>query len=247
MQLGKYELGPNDTAENGIYTGDAIELAKGIPDDSVDLIFTDPPYPKAFLPLYYAIVKEAARILKPSGFLMMYVGGYWKDDIMAEARKHLKYFWDYVVWEPGNSPVNWPRKTIARNKSIMAYTRKDAEDALPNTQVFSVWLGGGEDKRYHIWGQDESQARYYIDCFSAKDDIVLDLCAGGGTTPYIAHKLERRYLAFEIDAEIAEMARGRVKSLDMQEEYKTAGIEVETNYQSSMFEKEVTGNDNKCK
>jgi len=118
----------------------------------------------------------------------------------------------------------------------MAYTRKDAEDALPNTQVLSVWLGGGEDKRYHIWGQDESQARYYIDCFSAKDDIVLDLCAGGGTTPYIAHKLERRYLAFEIDAEIAEMARGRVKSLDMQEEYKTEETEIVVDRQPSMFE-----------
>lgn len=43
-QLGPYLLGPNDTPENGIYTGDARELAKAIPDESVDLIFTDPVY-----------------------------------------------------------------------------------------------------------------------------------------------------------------------------------------------------------
>ena len=42
--LGPYLLGPNNTPENGIYTGDAWELARAIPDESVDLIFTDPVY-----------------------------------------------------------------------------------------------------------------------------------------------------------------------------------------------------------
>jgi modification methylase len=205
-KLGPYEL---DT----IVTGDATELAKSLPDSCIDLIFTDPPYLGEYLPVYYSIFQHAARILKPNGFLLVYVGGYWKDEIMASARESLKYFWDYIVWEPGNGPVNWPRKTIARNKSILAYTRKDCENALPNTQVLSVWLGGGEDKRFHIWGQDESQARYFIDCFSKRGDVVLDFCSGGGTTPYIAKMLNRKYLAFEIDNEQAQVSRDRVRSL----------------------------------
>ena len=41
--LGPYLLGPNDENQ-GIYTGDARELAEAIPDESVDLIFTDPVY-----------------------------------------------------------------------------------------------------------------------------------------------------------------------------------------------------------
>ena len=36
-KLGNFDL-------NRIYTGDARILAKGIPDASVDLIFTDPPW-----------------------------------------------------------------------------------------------------------------------------------------------------------------------------------------------------------
>lgn len=206
------KLGPYDL--NTIVTGDARELAKAIPDESVDLIFTDPPYLKEFLPLYYSIFETSARILKPDGFLLIYVGGYWKDDIMASARQSLKYFWDYIVWEPGNSPVNWQRKTICRNKSILAYTRQDSNgQALPTTQVLSVWLGGGEDKRYHVWGQSESQARYFIDCFSGPGDIVLDLCVGGGTTAAMAKALGRNYLAFEIKPEFAEAARARTASV----------------------------------
>ena len=37
---------------NEIITGDARELAKDIPDNSIDLIFTDPPYAKEYIPLY---------------------------------------------------------------------------------------------------------------------------------------------------------------------------------------------------
>ena len=42
MKLGPYDL-------NSIITGDARELSKAIPDASVDLIFTDPPYNVGFL------------------------------------------------------------------------------------------------------------------------------------------------------------------------------------------------------
>ncbi len=42
--LGPYLLGPNDTAENGIYAGDALECLAGIPDRSIDALITDPPY-----------------------------------------------------------------------------------------------------------------------------------------------------------------------------------------------------------
>ena len=42
-------LGPYDL--NTIITGDARELAKAIPDESVDLIFTDPVYDRRGLSL----------------------------------------------------------------------------------------------------------------------------------------------------------------------------------------------------
>jgi DNA modification methylase len=44
MTLGPYKLGFNSDENVGIYTGDARELSRAIPDESVDLIFTDPVY-----------------------------------------------------------------------------------------------------------------------------------------------------------------------------------------------------------
>lgn len=37
MKLNKFEL-------NNIYQGDCVELLKELPDESIDLIFADPPY-----------------------------------------------------------------------------------------------------------------------------------------------------------------------------------------------------------
>lgn len=43
-------------------------------DRSVDLIFTDPPYARKFLPLYYELANVAARILKDGGSIVTYCG-----------------------------------------------------------------------------------------------------------------------------------------------------------------------------
>src|SRR5262249_36957206 len=58
----------------GIVIGDFREMAKEIPDNSVQLIFMDPPYDRDSLPLYEAAAEIGARILKPGGSLITYTG-----------------------------------------------------------------------------------------------------------------------------------------------------------------------------
>lgn len=201
-KLGSYEL-------NAIVTGDARELARAIPDESVDLIFTDPPYIREFIGLYGDFAVIAARIIRPSGFAMFYTGQYWKDEVMALIAPHLEYYWDFVLVNSGSSPVMWNRRILSRNKSILCY-RPQGGTGLPWCNVLSDFVGGGQDKRYHTWGQDIQSARYYIECFTRPGDVVLDFCMGGGTTAYVCKQLGRNYLGFEIDPATAEIARARV-------------------------------------
>lgn len=200
-----------DEYKNRIVTGDARELAKRIPDESVDLVFTDPPYPKEYLYLYDWLGEIAARVLKPTGFLLTYLGVYWKQEVMKRLSQSMDYYFDFVLENAGKSPIMWQRKVISRHKSIMAWTRKDT-DPKPYTNILSLWRGGGEDKRYHTWGQDESSARYYIDCFSRQDHIVADFMVGGGTTAAVCKILHRNYIAFEIDKDTAEIAQARLET-----------------------------------
>lgn len=192
-----------------IYTGDCRDLASLIPDHSVDLIFTDPPYLREYLPLYEWLSLEAARVLKPDGFLMVYSGDYHKNTIMRWLDEELEYFWDFVSMNTGPGPMNWQRRVICKNKSILCYRLKES-NALPRMNVLSAWYGGAQDKRFHVWQQDESTARYYVDCFSRLGDLIYDPFVGGGTTPFVCKLLGRRFVGFEIDADQAEIARARV-------------------------------------
>jgi SAM-dependent methyltransferase len=196
---------------NTILTGDARELSLAIPDNSVDLVFCDPPYAREHLHLYDWLGREAVRILRPGGFLLAYTGGATKDDVMGILRQHLRYFWDFVTLD-GHASVLWGLRVLAGYKSILAYVKGDG---LPRLITQSVWKGGGADKRYHAWGQDESTARYYIECFSKVGDVVFDPFMGGGTTAAMCKQLARQYIGFEVDAVTAARARERVQGTQM--------------------------------
>ena len=68
---------------NTIYTGDCIDVMKGMPDDSVDSIVTDPPYELGFMGKSWdstgiansvEMWSEALRVLKPGGHLLAFSG-----------------------------------------------------------------------------------------------------------------------------------------------------------------------------
>lgn len=194
---------------NEILTGDARELARDIPDESVDLIFCDPPYVREQMHLYQWLSEEAARVLKPNGFCMTYVGTYWKFDAMQLLASRLTYYWDCVDEIRGFKPLMWGSWARSRYKSIVVFAKHRKH--RPRKQYFDLWSGGGEDKRFHRWGQDESTARYYIDCFSAPGDLIFDPFCGGGTVPAVCKQLNRRFIAFEIDPQTADIARKRLE------------------------------------
>lgn len=201
VTIGPYQL-------DSIVTGDARELAKASPEGSVDLIFTDPPYHRQHLPLFGWLGEFAQRVLKPSGFLLTYCGNAYKNVVIRQLDDSgLLFFWDYQTVDYPATMV-WDRWTTAQTKSILAYRK--APDSKPRTTVLGLWRGTGQDKLYHAWGQDESTARYYVDCFSTLGDTVVDPFVGGGTTAVACYVIGRHWLGFEIDADTAERARQRV-------------------------------------
>ena len=176
-----------------------------IADSSIDLIFTDPPYVKDLIHTYKWLAHEAARVLKPGKFVLAMAGGNHKNKIMRWFDDAgLKYFWDYQLQTLDKACQVWkhapglPNTTVTASvKSVIAYSKGLA---LPRTATAGLYKsGGGNDKRFHHWGQSIDSHRYYIDCFSHKGDLVLDPFVGGGTTAEACKILERRYICSDID------------------------------------------------
>lgn len=193
---------------NQIITGDARELAKRIPDESVDLIFTDPPYPREFLPLYGWLAETAARVLKPGALCMIMTGQMWLPEIIRMVGNYLEYHWTFCMWLPGNLSTVFPRRIMGQAwKPVISFS-KGAYTG--NYFPADVMQSGERDKRFHFWGQHESTVAWILLRTDAK--MLWEPFTGGGTVPAVCKMLGRNYIAFEIDPDVAERARERVRN-----------------------------------
>lgn len=197
---------------DSIVHGDAAELQTSIPNNSIDLIFTDPPYDAMSVDLYELVARIGARVLKPGGFVLAMAGGLYADKHIALMSQHMTYFWTFHVQLTGtNTGSVHPRGNrvpiITRVKPIYAFVKGWGS---PRTVMYDPFGGSGNDKAHHRWGQDLSSARYYIDCFSRPGDTVLDPYCGGGTTAVACKYLRRHWLCFDVDETAVTTARARL-------------------------------------
>jgi len=211
--LGPYLLGPNDENQ-GIYTGDARLLAEAVPDESVDLIFTDPVYQN--IDDYRWLAETAARVLCIDGALFAAYGvGYLID--VAAALSGLRYRWDFTVFMP-NAPSNrGAYRIFCKQWRVMWLDQGQFEfvthvpDVYQSNGAAAVAWAGTFKANEHEWVKNPEPYLAWLKAASSADKIILDPFTGGGTVPAVCKMLGRRWLAFEINPDTAERARERVR------------------------------------
>jgi hypothetical protein len=200
-KLGPYEL-------NSIMTGDARELAKAIPDNSVDLVFADPIYSN--IEDYEWLAETAARVLKPNGVCLVWSNGKWhRENVNWLVGRGLNYRYDFgCVISTGSAPMNG--KIISKTNRLVWLDKN-------KTSKMTGYLADGYlsvtrprlNSEYH-WTKNPIFSRQAIEAFSMEDDCVFDPFCGRGTFPSCCLLAKRNFLAFEIDPPTAELARQRV-------------------------------------
>jgi DNA modification methylase len=195
-----------------ITTGDALELTRALPDESIDLVFCDPPYLKRHVEagVYSWLARESSRVLKPGGFCLAYTATQWLPTVLNQMNQHLTFFWLCILRYDDSGGYAYNRRAIIRHTPILVFVKGQG---TPQTSFLDCATGEGADKRFHIWGQNERTASYYIDCFSRPDDLVFDPFCGGGTVPYVCKQIHRHFIAFELDPKSADIARKRKETV----------------------------------
>ena len=208
MKLGPYDL-------NQIYTGDARELAKAIPDSSVDLIFTDPVYDR--IDDYRWLAETAARVLKPDRACLAFVGvPYLPETHNALRMGGLSYRWRVVFRIIfGSGSGSWRGKIQTGTQELLIYQKGQARmlsSLFDHIQIVRKEYGS-EMRRdgTRVWGKPLETGIHPIRAFCNPGDIVADFFTGGGTVPAVAKMLGVNYWACEIDPATAELARKRVE------------------------------------
>lgn len=193
-----------------IWRGDAFELAREIPDNSVDLILTDPPYDTEWLDFWPQLGEMAYRVLKPGTFCLAYVGHmHLPLELGGLAAGGLEYWWQASIHFLGHQPAIRVRRVRTGWRSVLIFVKLPISESPP---WFADWLQTDPmpERRYHTWGQSLGPPRQLIRRFSLPGQLILDPFCGSGTFPVAAVMEGRRALGIELDPSHAETARQRV-------------------------------------
>ena len=153
-----------------------------IADSSIDLIFTDPPYKREWIPSYEPLGKLASRVLKEGGSLVMSAGQYALPQIFDYTKNSgLKYWWAIGVVRHNGSPrllqnqhvyVMWkPLLWFVKGSRLRTLDSiADLIDSEPSRKVL------------HDDGQSPVDAEYVISKLTVQDDVVFDPLMGAART-----------------------------------------------------------------
>jgi len=212
---------------NEIICADCLDILKSMPDKSVDLVLTDPPYnaknigPNAReyvgtimqLPLeeYKKFCadwfREAFRVSKRLVFTpgIANVCYYPQPDWIAcwhkPASVSFNRFGGFNAWEP-----------IMLYGRIPKGHRLSQDYILENTMNFTKGI-----EKQHPCPKPKELMRTLVDIFSLESDTILDPFVGSGTTCVAAKILGRKYIGIEISPVYAEIARKRVEQAQYEE------------------------------
>lgn len=198
--LGPYEL-------DSIVTGDARELAKTIPDNSIDLIFTDPIYDQ--IEDYKWLAKMAIQVLKDEGHLLV-----WQNvrNIFKTYQILKPLYFRYVFSLTRSNACRGTNNAFVYGlwTPLLWFSKKDKvyPPIKPRDSMDVPMIAG--DKSVHKWQKPTKALSYWLRCFAKEKSVVFDPFSGSGSIPVVCKQLNRKYLAFEIDPENADVARQRV-------------------------------------
>lgn len=195
---------------DGLYLGDFRKIGDKIPDASVDLIFTDPPYDRKAIELFDGLGEFAARVLRPGGSLIAYVGHVQLPDALADLSRHLRYWWTCGCFHSEAKARMTEYGIVAGWKPIIWFVKETRGDK--HTFITDV-VTGGREKSHHDWQQAVSEASYFIDQLTQEGDFVVDPFCGGGTTPVACIQSGRKWASFEIDEANFANASYRIKEV----------------------------------
>ena len=187
-----------------IFNQDCLVGLKALPDKSVDLILTDPPYGKkadkgtngfgAAKNRRYAggwdsmipppeLFNEMFRVAK---YLIIFGGNYF-GHLLPPSKCWI--FWD----KKGDVAFQNP---FADGELIYTTFKKPVKRIVFKQQGF---ITDSKDKRYHPTQKPTELVQMLIEQFSEPGQLICDPFLGSGTTAVAAVKSGRHYIGYEID------------------------------------------------
>lgn len=116
----------------------------------------------------------------------------------------------------GHKPVNsfTKRLSVANNSPIYNKTKKEIKGGGSTKRYprsVQVFKTDKQKESYHPTQKPVELCEYLINTYTNEGEVVLDSCAGSGTTAVAAIRTGRKYICFEREREYADIIEERVR------------------------------------
>ena len=209
------------TMLNQIITGDARELAKRIPDNSVDMVFTDPIYEN--IDDYRWLAETAARILKPDRACLVWCSSVKQYDVQPVMRDYLNFVLQLTYTKVAKAYKVWGYKTFLWTTPCLWFQKggdhfHKGHDWLIDTMIDhcnAIISTSTPPTNTYKWHKNPEAYVSWLKAFTKPGDVVYDPFTGSGSLPVECLRLGRNFIASELKPEIADMARERLAQVQV--------------------------------
>jgi len=199
---------------------DCRDYLQTIPDNSIDLLLTDPPYSTDvdnIAEFANSWLTGALKKVKPTGRAFIFIGAYPVEikaylDILL---KQDKFILDSpLIWSYKNTHLLPPKNKYNLNYQVILHLYSEGSKPLQHNNItsetFAVQEFNAPDgrlaNRFHHWQKPMPLAEQLVRQSTERGEKVLDLFACTGTFLIAASKLGRIAEGCEIDKENAKIA-----------------------------------------
>jgi site-specific DNA-methyltransferase (adenine-specific) len=200
---------------NKIHHADCLEFMKQLPDKSIDLVLTDPPFGMSFqsghriekhnkienddnlnwLPDW---CEQLARVLKSDGFLFSFCSFHFVDKFKQEIEKHFKLK-NILIWHKNNTGMGDLYGDFAPQYEMILFANLGGKH-LSGRRDSNILKFARTQNELHPTEKPKDLISYLASKVIDKG-IVLDCFSGSGTTALACHDLDLDFICIEKDFE----------------------------------------------
>lgn len=201
-----------------LYKGDCLEVMKEIPDKSIDVIITDPPY---------GILGGSKTIGGSKLYKANEYNCYWDNERISKeilneifriSKNQIIFGYNYIsdLLPITNSLIVWDKKekndwfdNFSDGEIIWTSYKK------PLRIYRFLWMGairkGKRIKRVHPTQKPVELMEWIIKNYTNENDTILDCFMGSGSTGVACKHTNRRFIGIELDDNYFEIAKKRIE------------------------------------
>lgn len=205
---------------NKIIHGDCMDYLKNIPDKSIDLVLTDPPYgigadkgvggfgvssssAKKFNDDWDKTTPKKEvfdELLRIGKRVIIFGGNYFTDKLPVNGH--------WIVWDKVSN-INF---TNPFSDCELLWTNIEKKTVKKYINVQQGFLNDGDD-RFHPTQKPYRLINEIIMDYTKENDLILDAFSGSGTVCCVAKDNKRRFIGFEINEEFYKKSIDRLNGI----------------------------------